>query len=459
MKNFEDLEKEAKENVKGNITKDETLLRDIFEKDAKEGRHELAKYLIEKYHLKTVGDRARHERLYIYQDGIYLPTGEKTVRKEVERIFGSKVSGYHLKEIIDKVKRLTLCDTGDFQVKDLNLVCVENGILNIKDRKLIPHSPDYSFTQKLPVKFNPSAKCPEAMKFLESILDEDDMDLFGEWFGFGLYRKYFLKKALIIFGKHDTGKTTLLDLLSALYGDANIAGVSLQALTYDRFGCIELYKKYLNIYDDLVSDDIKRNGPFKMATGRSYIIAEEKFGPRFRFINYAKMIFSANRIPGASDRDDDAYYSRWIIVEFYRQFDDKDKDPHLLEKITTPQELSGLLNWALDGLDRLIENEKFSYNKSLEEVKLMMQKSSSDVAAFVQDRLVKMEGNFVSKEEMYQAYRKYAETEGFTPMSKTKLGHRLPSFTNYIIDVRKWDDTHTRRERGWLNVSFREEKY
>jgi len=45
------------------------------------------------------------------------------------------------------------------------------------------------------------------------------------------------------------------------------------------------------------------------------------------------------------------------------------RDPDIIKKISTQQELSGLLNWAIEGFKRLETQGFFSYNKSTNQIK------------------------------------------------------------------------------------------
>jgi hypothetical protein len=43
--------------------------------------------------------------------------------------------------------------------------------------------------------------------------------------------------------------------------------------------------------------------------------------------------------------------------------DDPKTDPYLVDKLTTEEELQGLLNWALEGLERLLMNKTFHWTE------------------------------------------------------------------------------------------------
>ena len=103
-----------------------------------------------------------------------------------------------------------------------------------------------------------------------------------------------------------------------------------------------------------------------MLTGNDLIGAEYKFGKHFTFQNRAKLLFSANKIPETHD-DTDAYFRRWIIIVFPNIFTEHTipkADPNLLQKLATPEELSGLLHKALEALSTLLTRGAFHGDKT-----------------------------------------------------------------------------------------------
>ena len=96
------------------------------------------------------------------------------------------------------------------------------------------------------------------------------------------------------------------------------------------------------------------------------------------------VIFSANKIP-YSDDTGHAYYKRWLILHFERSFREGAKDINLIHKLTTDNELSGLLNLALVGLKQLEKDWSFR-DISVEDVKRDYERKSNIVKAFLQDK-------------------------------------------------------------------------
>jgi len=435
---------------------EEKILRESFEKeDTKEGVYAIANYLVSKYNIKTIPDGKR-DFFYLYNEGFYTSVDAESLKSKAEIILDKLLSNHSANEIIGKIKRMTFCSRKDIEENHLSLICVNNGILNIDTLELTPHTPEVFFFRKIPVTYDPKAKCPVIMDFIESVVDKGDIPLIQEWFGFPLYRDYFLKKALIIYGEADTGKTTLINLLKRFIGEENISGLALQDLEREKFRIIKLYERYLNIKDDLDSHDIKKTGALKMATGKSGLTAQRKFGDEFEFTNFAKMVFSANKIPSTKEIDDDAYYGRWIIVEFDKVFGGGKRNPNLSAELSSSGELSGLLNWALTGLQRLRKKGEFSFNLTLEEVKQIMIMSASLVAEFSNTELVESVGNHITKKDMYEVFQRYSRKKKLPVMTKERLGRGLLKYSSYIIDSRK--SLGGKQETAWLNVDLRNQE-
>ena len=127
---------------------------------------------------------------------------------------------------------------------------------------------------------------------------------------------------------------------------------------------VDLFGKLANVFADLDRRALKGTSYFKTIVSGDSIDAERKFKSTFSFTPYAKLIFSANEIPHSSDNTF-AFYRRWCIIPFNNKFEGEKADVNLLHKLTTPEELSGLLNRALQGLIRLIDNNGFTEPRSV----------------------------------------------------------------------------------------------
>src|SRR5919197_5073264 len=227
-----------------------------------------------------------------------------------------------------------------------HIINLQNGVLDIDTLELKEHSPDQLSLVQLPVKYDPAAKCPRILKFLGQVLHPQDVFTAMQIIGYCLYKTAKFEKAVMLVGPGLNGKGVFLKIIEALVGLENTSHVSLQDLDRERFATEGLYCKMVNTHADLTQVKLSSTGNFKMLVSGDSIRAQKKFKDPFNFRNYAKLIFSANKIPESDDQGY-AYYRRWLILEFEKIFDEGDKDTELICKLTTPEELSGLLNLAL----------------------------------------------------------------------------------------------------------------
>ena len=179
-------------------------------------------------------------------------------------------------------------------------------------------------------------------------------------------------------GPKDSGKTKLIQLITALLGEENVSSVPMQKLS-ERFMNAELAWKLANFSDDSSKGRIKDSSMLKRYSGRSRILAEKKGKDPFSYINYAKLVNTSNYMPWVDDPTD-ADFGRFMIIQLHSKFGDpskedgvKPKDPTILDKLVNPREMSGLINMALDGLKRLkAQNWEFSYKLTEAEVEALM---------------------------------------------------------------------------------------
>ena len=169
----------------------------------------------------------------------------------------------------------------------------------------------------------------------------------------------------MLYGVGSNGKSVFLALLESLFGRDNISAESLQKLEFDKYRLAKLFGKLVNICGDIPDIKMQKSENFKKLTsGFDLIDGENKYQNPFTFKYTTKLVFSANDIP--EGKKDKAYYRRWILIRFPNNFEGENADKSLITKLQTPEELSGFLNLALDGLKRLRENGKFSNEKSIE---------------------------------------------------------------------------------------------
>jgi putative DNA primase/helicase len=382
----------------------------------------LATELMEKFHYVT---RKTDETIFVYhpKHGIYTPDGNSHLKTHARKALGKHLTRNRLNEVINFVVCSTLKDT---DTTPPHLILVKNGILNVNTEKLEDFTPDYFILNAVPVRYDPNAKINAIETFVKEIVHPDDLSVLQESAGYCLWREYQIHIAVMLVGEGANGKSTWLELISTFLGNENVSRESLQSFEANRFSLGCLFGKLANIYSDLSDRALVKTGTFKMLTGGDTISAESKFRDRFNFKNYAKLIFSANKIPESKD-DTTAFFRRWIIINFPKQFlpNNPKTDPQLLKKLTTEEELSGFLNWCLEGLRRLNEKKGFSRSKSIEETREQYVRASDPVKAFSMDRLEYRAGSVLPKPEVYKAFIGYCQEMKLPTVSQVTFAAKL----------------------------------
>ena len=442
----EEMESEAAD--KRLLEEVKLLLNDSLKR--KEGIYQLANYIINRLHIITLRE---NDSIFIYNSGVYEPYGEKEISKyaQSELKLGNLISNHVINELYGYIRRSTYHKRENLQ-EPSDKICLQNGILDLNTMETQGHDPSIIFFSKLPVIYNKGASCLIIKKFLKEVLSDEDIVVIQEFVGYCLYKSYPIQKMFMLVGGGANGKSTLINLLKALFGQQNCSAIPLQQLEGNRFAVSNLFGKLANLFADLSASTLKDTSYLKMLTGEDLISAEKKFKDNFTFVNYAKMIFSCNQIPRSPD-DSDAFFRRWVIINFPNQFLQGKADKGLIKKITTPEELSGLLNFAIDGLKRLLAQGDFSNAKSIEETRELYIRQSDSVGAFIMDCVQSSPGNFVKKNELYTTYCDYCRSMNY-PITPSNKFHGQLQHEVRVEETRPdlWVDGKKQRVQCWKGI-------
>lgn len=425
----------------------------LFVKEKVKATYELAKYLTKKYEIVTIGEKERE--MYVYQNGYYRRAENLIIYPEIQRILAEQINKNAKSETFHKIADMTSCEREVFTNADLRYIPLSNGVYDLTMRVLLPHDPKYRFKYQFPIEYDKNAVCPKTEAYLDQVLTPTQRATIEEWMGYYFYRNYQFKKALIMVGEGDTGKTTLLEVITYLLGTENISSVSLHKMTADKFAAAHLYEKHGNIVDELSAKDVTDTGNFKIATGGGSITGEYKFGNQFSFVNFSKFTFACNKIPDVEDFDDEAYFNRWMVIRFEKTI--TKKIPNFIATLTTEEERSGLFNLAIRGLERLLENGKFTYSLTAADTKIEMMKNGSSISAFLQDKIIKDVNGKISNDDLYDAYEEYCDNNNLPCDTKSSLNSKLVLSAPYIKRIRMYAliDGKTSQVRGVGGISFR----
>lgn len=386
-------------------------------------RH-LPNLILSNNYFKTTTD---NHTLFWYREGVYIEEGAEATCKRTINSYTNilpkdqkRRAGIRLeREIINAIKNLTYIERKEFN-GNLDWVVVKNGIYDLSQKKLLPHTPEYYATVKFPIVYNPEIKFEgsECEKFIKSVVaSENNFEVIQEIFGWFLIFKYEPQKAIQLVGGGANGKTTLARLMETFMGRENVVAVALQDFGNDRFATSELYNKLACIKPDLESTALQKTGEFKAITGGDLLQGQKKFKDPFTFVNFAKLFYCCNEIPLTNDSSD-AFYRRWIILMFTKVFKGENRIENYIEKLVTEKELTGLFNWALEGYERLKKNNRFCFDDS--QIADLYNRMSSTIQSFAAECLEFKSNSTISilYKDLYKAYCVYCE-ENVCPVLTT----------------------------------------
>jgi putative DNA primase/helicase len=145
--------------------------------------------------------------------------------------------------------------------------------------------------------------------------------------------------------------------------------------------------------------------------------------------NYAKLIFNCNELPKDTEHTN-AYFRRFLTINFDVTIPEDKQDKELHTKIID-NELSGVFNWVLEGLDSILTNNEFTKCEAIDNARLDYEKTTDSVMLFVEEMDYKKSiDNYTSVKTLYDEYKIFCFDDGFRPVNKHNFrnGFRIISF-------------------------------
>jgi putative DNA primase/helicase len=367
--------------------------------------------------------------LYLYQGGVYKPNGESFVKRRIKQLMGAwDNQADWSSDIATEVTEFLRVDASElWQMSPADVINVANGLLNTRTRMLETHSPAFLSSVQLSVNFDAQTQCPVWDWFVREVFPPDAQAIAWEIPAWLMRTNTSLQKAILALGEGANGKSTYLAGIVTFLGRHNCTAISLQKLESDRFAVARLVGKLANICPDLPSSHLTGTSVFKALTGGDTVGAERKYRDSFEFVPFAKLIFSANQ-PPHSDDSTHGFFRRWLVVPFTRVFEEGGEDTISREDLdallSSPKELSGLLNHALDAMARL-DSDGFTKSESMLQAWDEFRRETDPLSVWLDRTTIEDPAAFVPKRELLDAYKAECAARRRTPMSSTGFGLAL----------------------------------
>jgi putative DNA primase/helicase len=409
------------------------------------------------------GDKNRGIRItddnkkIIWFNGRYWQdNGEEVIKNIIQQILGDSTCQKHKNEVIGWIKDcLALQVTREELDSDKYKIGLQNGVYDLQTQTLLPFDEKYFITKMFPLNHNKLATCPIFLKFLPEILEESDILVIQEMFGYCFIKDYPLAVMFFLVGVGRNGKSTLLNVLIRMLGKENVSNVPIQSLCDDNFSGIDLYHKYANIVCDLSTKELDHTGKLKQLCGNDYIRARDLYEKSMKFKSYAKLINAMNEIPVCHDKTL-AWMQRCACIEFPNQFLDgaEGTDKNLIDKLTTPEEIEGIFLWAMEGYQRIQEKGAFSPHKNLDDMVKFMAQTKNSILQFVKAHIREKTGNEILKDTIFQNFVKYCLDNKYASVSSNHFSNK---FKQYIAEQGiHYEEGQSKILKGrvWKNIEY-----
>lgn len=337
-----------------------------------------------------------------------------------------------------------------------DVVHFRNGTLHLNDMRFDDKvQRDRLNKFALDVEYDPKARpAPEFYKYLASTFDSDPERITAllECMAQAINQQPPVEKFYVLTGPQNTGKSTALHILEALYARHHIAHMSMQLLG-DKHGGEGLEGKALCLTFDMSTErKVGSVALLKAAVSRETIGINPKGRPPYDFRPTALCVFAMNGLPTLPENDA-GLNERMVIVQFMNSFDrgDSRRIEGLRHILTAPNAMSGLANLLVWRLRILRRTHETAYTKTPREVYAEYQDIENGMGEF--KKWVEFDGvKRTPHEDIRAAYETCCAGEGIIPISPQKFNSWLRA--NKCVDVHTRGGKGSRRVKAWQGIGF-----
>jgi putative DNA primase/helicase len=329
-----------------------------------------------------------------------------------------------------------------------NLLNVLSGTLGLTACKLGPHRRTDMLTKISPVVYDPEAKCPTWLRFLDEIT-AGSMSLqsyLQRCVGYSLTGETSEHALFMLWGKGANGKSTFLEVIRHALGDyaqtADFASFMVSKQQTVRNDIARLNGARLVTATESESGKRISESVVKQLTGGDTVSARFLFSEFFEFVPQFKLWLATNHKPKIVGADD-GIWRRIRLIPFIVQIPKERQDKDLPKKLKA--EAAGILNWALEGLRQWREMGLAEPNAVT--VATSEYRADQDVLQHFIDALCTTGAEKRTKgSKLYAAYKQWAETAGEFVLSERDFGNAMSD--------RGYPRYRTKSERGWDGIGL-----
>ena len=312
---------------------------------------------------------------------------------------------------------------------DSFLLGVKNGVVDLRDGRLLEPKPHYHMTRRTAINYVKGAQCPRWLQFLHEIFagNEELIDYVQRSIGYSLTGDMSEQCFWTLHGDGSNGKSTFVEILSALTGDYG------DTIPFNTF----LHGGQSKVGDDLAglrgkrlvvasesSDGVRLNeARIKAITGGDPLKVRFLHGKYFTYYPKYKIWLMSNYKPVITGSDT-GIWRRVRLIPFDVKFTEDEQDRNLINILKA--ELPGILQWAIEGV-KMWQERGLKMDTRTEAATEQYRNEMDVVGQFLTDKCLMNEDARVASSELYRIYKNWASDNGYRAMSIQRLKRSLVS--------------------------------
>ena len=334
-----------------------------------------------------------------------------------------KMGSRAVRETMVKDARDKYCISNEDLDKDLDLLNLQNGTLNLKTFEFREHRATDLISKIANVSYDPNIKSELWLRFINEVMqgDTEKLEYLQKAIGYGITADTTLETCFILYGATTrNGKSTLVETIMHMLGgssgyamqmkpeslaqkqnnDSRQANGDIARLAGARFLNVSEPPKKM-IFDAAL---------LKTLLGRDSIVARHLHEREFEFVPEFKLFMNTNYLPLIQD---DTLFSsgRINVISFERHFEQHEQDKSLKNKLRRPENLSGILNWCFDGLKKFY-TEGLKPTSAIIEATADYRQESDKVGKFLAECLEPANENMMAG-TAYEVYEQWCRACGY----------------------------------------------
>ena len=360
------------------------------------------------------------------------------------------------KEMLDVVKHRAPVRPDQFD-RNPWLLGVENGAVDLKAGRLVPHGRNLMITALCPTVYDVNARCPRWEQFMVEIMDGNEamVGALQRMAGYFLTGDISVQILPIFYGPGGNGKNVFLDTVTGLMGpyatEAPDGLITARRNDEHPTEIADLCGKRLVVASETEEGRKMRIGLVKKLTGNKNLKGRFMRQDYFEFERTHKTVLVTNNMPVITEMSN-AIWRRLRLIPFTVTIPENKQDKQLTEKLVA--EWPGILAWAVRGCRDWQQREcDLALPEAVQLATAEYRNDSDHVGDFISERCSIWPANQrmkTAKERIYSAY-----TDWCRSVSEDMLGRKI---FNQRMRTHELEDKPVRIDgkmtKCWLNITL-----